>query len=201
MYIIGLTGGIGSGKSTASQLFEKLGVGVIDADQIAHRISEPGQPGYQAITALFGADVLQPNGQIDRRKLRDIVFNDDLQRQQLESNLHPLIRREMLHQAELVSSPYCMLSIPLLTESNNLDGIDRTLVIDCPEATQLERACIRDQMTIEQAEKIMAAQNSRDERLSYADDVILNDGDIAQLKTDVEALHNLYLMLAATHQS
>lgn len=199
MYIIGLTGGIGSGKSTVSQLFEQLGVGVIDADQIAHRISEPGQPGYQAITALFGADVLQPNGQIDRRKLRDIVFSDDLQRQQLESNLHPLIRREMLRQAELVSSPYCMLSIPLLTESNNLDGIDRTLVIDCPEDTQVERACIRDQMTIEQAEKIMAAQNSRDERLSYADDVILNDGDIAQLETEVDALHNLYLTLAATN--
>lgn len=199
MFIIGLTGGIGSGKSTVTHLFEQHGIGVIDADQIAHRISEPGQAGYQAITALFGADILQPNGQIDRRKLREQVFNNDLDRQRLESELHPIIRREMMHQATLVSSPYCILSIPLLTESNNFDGIDRTLVVDCPEAMQIERACIRDQISPEQAEQIMQAQNSRQERLSYADDVIMNDADMAQLETEVDALHNLYLTLAATH--
>lgn len=199
MFIIGLTGGIGSGKSTVTHLFEQHGIGIIDADQIAHRISEPGQSGYQAITALFGANILQPNGQIDRRRLRDMVFNDELERQRLETELHPMIRREMMHQAKLASSPYCILSIPLLTESNNFDGIDRILVIDCPEATQIERACMRDQTSTEQIKHILEAQNSREERLSYADDVIMNDGDMAQLEAEVDALHNLYLTLAATH--
>lgn len=194
---VGLTGGIGSGKSTVAALFENWGVTVIDADTIAHTISAPGEPGYQVITELFGADILQPNGQINRTKLREAVFTDPTKKQQLESSLHPMIRQAMYTQADASQSPYTILSIPLLTETQQLDRIDRILVVDCPETLQVARAMQRDQQSEEQVKRIMASQNDRKTRLEYADDVILNDGDLEALSNEVDALHALYLQLAA----
>ena len=192
MLTIGLTGGIGSGKSAVADLFKKLGISIIDADKIAHAITEPGKSGYHAITEHFGADILQPNGQLDRHKLRDLIFSNDAERQWLEAELHPIIRRDMRSQALDATSPYCMMVIPLLTESNNFDHIDRVLVVDLPEELQIARACERDHCDAAQIQKIMAAQNSRDERLTYADDVIENDGDLNALENEVTQLHQLY---------
>ena len=196
--IIGLTGGIGSGKSTVEKMFAELGITVIDADQISHSLSEPGMIGYQAITEHFGADVLQPNGRIDRRKLRDIIFNNASARNWLEMTLHPLIRHEMLNRAQHSDSPYCILSIPLLTETMNFEHIDRVLVIDAPEELQIARSCQRDGMSRQQIEKIMQAQNSRAQRLTYADDVIVNDQDIDDLRHEVELLHTCYSKISCT---
>jgi dephospho-CoA kinase len=195
MYIVGLTGGIGSGKTTVAQQFETHGVTVIDADQIAHQLSQPGEAGYQAMLDLFGTDILQANGYINRKQLREKVFSSDALRADLEAALHPLIRQTMMQQAQQAATPYCILSIPLLTESNNFDGINRVLVVDCPEALQRQRATKRDNSSTEQIEHIMAAQNSREERLSYADDVIVNDSDLEHIEKEVAALHQLYLKL------
>ena len=194
--IIGLTGGIGSGKSTVEQLFIDLGVTVIDADKIAHELSEPGKAGYQAITEHFGAEVLQSNGHIDRRKLRERIFNNEVERSWLEATLHPLIRREMYERAKTVNAPYCILSIPLLTETMNFDHIDRVLVIDAPTSLQIERTSQRDGMTKAQVQKILDSQNSREERLAYADDVIVNDQTVDALREEVKLLHQCYMKIA-----
>ena len=196
MMIIGLTGGIGSGKSTVAELFKKLGVPVIDADIFARQICEPGASAYNTVIDHFGAGILDDGGHINRKKLRDIIFAHDLEREWLEAALHPIIRREMHTQAETFNSPYCIFVIPLLTESNNLDGIDRILVVDAPEALQIERASKRDHTSMDDIEKIMSAQNSRGERLTYADDVILNDVDIAALERKVAKLHESYTAMA-----
>lgn len=195
MMVIGLTGGIGSGKSTVADQFAALGVTIIDADKISHALCEPGELGYQAIVEHFGATILESSGRINRRALRELTFGNDVERQWLESALHPLIRHEMDQQTKKAKSPYCMLVIPLLTESNNRDHIDRVLVIDAPEELQLARACERDHSNLEQIKQIMAAQNSREERLSYADDVILNDSDLEHLQNEVAALHAAYLKM------
>ncbi len=196
MYIIGLTGGIGSGKSTVADLFKQQGVTVIDADDVARKICEPGQEAYQAIIEHFGANILQSNGSIDRSKLRQRIFEQDLERQWLESLLHPMIRRQMTELAKDSDSAYTILMIPLLTESNNFDDLDRTLVVDTPEPIQIERTCKRDHADEILIRKMMAAQNSRDERLSYADDVIQNDGDLESLAEEVALLHQMYLQLS-----
>lgn len=190
--VIGLTGGIGSGKSTVADLFKKLDVPVIDADIISHQLCEPNATGYNSIIEHFGVSILQDNGHIDRKKLANIVFAHGLEREWLESTLHPLIRQKMRHQAAILHAPYCIFVIPLLTESNNLDGIDRVLIVDAPEALQIERATQRDFRTVEEVKKIMAAQNSRNERLTYADDVILNDANITSLEEKVATLHACY---------
>lgn len=190
--IVGLTGGIGSGKSTVADLFKKLHVPVIDADIISHQLCEPGAIGYNIIIEHFGVSILQDNGHIDRKKLRDIIFNQDTEREWLESMLHPLIRQKMHTQAKTTHSPYCIFVIPLLTESNNLDGIDRVLIVDAPASLQIERASNRDHTNSDDIRKIMDAQNSRGERLTYADDVILNDSDMASLERKVTELHNYY---------
>lgn len=200
MLIIGLTGGIGSGKSTVENMFADLGIDVIDADEIALEVCEPGEPGFQAIAEHFGANVLQPNGQIDRLKLRHIVFENEAERRWLETTLHPMIREIMYYRADDATSPYCILSIPLLTESNNFEYINRVLVIDAPEELQIARSCIRDKTDIEHIKKIIQAQNSRDERLSYADDVIVNDQDLDALRHEVDALHQCYLKIAESQQ-
>jgi dephospho-CoA kinase len=198
MLIIGLTGGIGSGKSAVEKVFCDLGVTVIDADTIAHSLSEPGKIGYQAIVEHFGAVILQPNGQIDRRKLRNCAFDNEAERDWLELTLHPMIRHEMKRQAREATSPYCVLSIPLLTETMSFDDIDRVLVIDAPEELQIARCCERDHSSPEQIQKIIQTQNSRDQRLAYADDVIVNDETLEDLQREVEFLHQCYLKLSAT---
>ena len=195
MIIIGLTGGIGSGKSTVANMFADFGIAIIDADKIAHEICEPGHAGYQAIVEHFGASMLDPSGHINRRALRDLTFDNDGERDWLESTLHPLIRHKIKTRTKAVTSPYCMWVIPLLTESNNRDDIDRVLVVDSPEELQIARACARDNSSLELIKKIMAAQNSRDERLSYADDVIPNEGDLEVLRDEVALLHNAYLKI------
>lgn len=196
MFIVGLTGGIGSGKSTAADIFKQHDITVIDADDITRKLCEPGQEAYQAIIEHFGTDILQSNGHIDRNKLRQRIFDQDLERQWLESLLHPMIRHQMLADAAQSDSAYTVLMIPLLTESNNYDGINRTLVIDTPEEIQIERACKRDHADKTLIKKMMAAQNSREQRLAYADDVIQNDEDLAQLTAEVELLHQMYLRLS-----
>ncbi len=196
MYIIGLTGGIGSGKSTVATLFKKLGITVIDADSIAHQLTEPRQAGYQAILQRFGTYITQANKQLDRIKLRQLIFENPEERAWLESLLHPLIRAEMYQQALKAASPYCVMVIPLLSETSNLEHINRVLVVDVPESLQIERATQRDHCDEEQIKKIMATQSSREKRLSYADDVIQNDEDENRLLIEVHQLDALYRKLS-----
>lgn len=199
MLIVGLTGGIGSGKTTVCDYFSALGVPVIDADIIAREVVQPGQPGLAQVTALFGHEILASDGTLNRDKLRELIFADELSRKKLEQLLHPLIRQRMNQQLAGLQSPYAILAIPLLLESNRRDGIDRILVIDADESQQIIRASQRDQKNENQIRAIIAAQCSRKDRLKAADDVIYNTGDREQLKTQVTDTHNFYLRLAAEH--
>jgi dephospho-CoA kinase len=195
---VGVTGGIGSGKSTVCRVFtERHGIVVVDADQVAREVVEPGTPALAAIVASFGPQVLADDGRLDRARLRAIVFADAARRAELESITHPAIRRGMRAHVEAVRAPYCMLGIPLLAEGGRNELIDRVLVVDCPEATQIERVCARDHLTEAEVTAIMRTQASREARLRIADDVVLNDGDTASLAGRVDELHNLYLQLAA----
>jgi dephospho-CoA kinase len=193
---IGLTGGIGSGKSAAAREFERLGATVIDTDLIARELVAPGQPALDAIIAAFGEGVLTAAGQLNRALLRKTIFADPAQRRQLETLLHPLIRHTALERAQRATSPYCLIVIPLLLESAGDYALDRVLVIDTPEALQRQRVAQRDQLTDSEIDAILAAQASRHERLALADDVILNDGDSDALYKAVAALHRNYLALA-----
>lgn len=201
MLIIGLTGGIGSGKSTVSKLFAALGVPVIDADVVAREVVAPGEPALTEIAQAFGAAILQPDGTLDRGKLREIVFADPEQRRRLEAILHPRIRARMREQAMGVHTPYCIMAIPLLLETAQNTLVHRVLVIDLPEALQLQRTCARDHITPAQAQAIMATQVSRAERLRRADDILRNDADRAHLEDQVRRLHEKYLRLAAASTS
>lgn len=194
---VGLTGGIASGKSTVADMFAELGVGLIDTDVIARQIVEPVEPALAEIVAAFGSGVLRDDGSLDRRRLRDIIFADDADRERLEAILHPRIRREAARQAARAPGPYHIVVVPLLAESPMLNDMDRVLVVDCERETQLERLLARDGETLAQAERILDAQASRDERLAIADDVIRNDGTLADTERRVAELHRLYLSLAA----
>jgi dephospho-CoA kinase len=197
MLIIGLTGGIGSGKSLAAEYFSELGVPVIDADQVARDVVMPGTEGLQAIVDSFGPDFLATDGSLDRKALRVRIFSDPDQRHRLEAILHPRIRQTMREQAARLSAPYCLFVIPLLLETGQQDSVDRILVIDAPESVQRERAMLRDGSNAEQIDAIMAAQVSRQARLAAADDIIENTDSPAALKTAVEELHQAYLRLAS----
>jgi len=197
MLIIGLTGGIGSGKTTVCNYFNALGVPIIDADVVAREIVQPGQPGLAQVIALFGQEVLTPDGTLNRDKLRELIFADELSRKKLEAILHPLIRQQMDKKLAGLTAPYAILAIPLLLESNRREGIDRILVIDAEESQQIIRASQRDQKNENQIRAIITAQCSRKDRLKAADDVIYNTGDLEQLKNQVTDTHNLYLRLAA----
>ena len=203
MLKIGLTGGIGSGKTTVAHYFAALGVPVIDADQIARELVSPGQPALQAIVNAFGTTVLDNNGQLDRARLRARVFGAEAhpgQRQLLESILHPLIRAEMQRRAQAMTAPYGLLSIPLLVEGGQTDQVERILVVDAPEAMQYQRVRQRDNVSSDaEITAILRAQASRQQRLAVADDVIVNDADLEKLHQQILALHEFYLGLAVAN--
>ncbi|MEM0555588.1 MULTISPECIES: dephospho-CoA kinase [Aeromonas] len=198
MYVVAITGGIGSGKTTIANQFAKLGIDVVDADVIAREVVEPGTPALAAIADHFGPDVITPDGQLDRRRLREQVFSNPSAKAWLNALLHPLIRSEMQRQCAAARSPYCLLVVPLLVE-NKLTGLaNRVLVVDVDEATQIERTCRRDGVTAEQAKAIIAAQASRSERLAAADDVIENaNGSEMAIKARILTLHETYLAFAS----
>lgn len=196
MLRIGLTGGIGSGKSTVAALFARRGAPIIDTDEIAHRLAEPGAGAYDAIVAAFGDGILDAGRRVDRRQLRVRVFNDPEERKRLEAILHPRTREEVQRRIAAFDAPYCIVVVPLLVESGFDTLIDRILVVDAPEALQVARATARSGLSAAEVRAIMAAQASRAERLKKADDVIVNDADLAQLEREVERLRALYRSLA-----
>jgi dephospho-CoA kinase len=193
MLVIGVTGGIGSGKTAATDEFARLGVEVVDADIAARIIVEKGQPALQKIAERFGADILLPNGELDRAGLRKIIFDQPEQRKWLESLTHPLIRNEIISGLQNAKSPYVILASPLLIESGQYHLVKRTLVIDVPVEVQIDRTCQRDNNDPRQVEAIIEAQISRDERLQKADDVIQNNLDLNHLHEEILKLHQTYL--------
>ncbi|WP_336752124.1 dephospho-CoA kinase [Aeromonas hydrophila] len=198
MYVVAITGGIGSGKTTVANQFAELGIEVVDADVIAREVVEPGTPALAAIAAHFGSAVITPDGQLDRRRLRERVFTDQQAKGWLNALLHPLIRTEMQHQCAAARSPYCLLVVPLLVENRLTALANRVLVIDVDEATQIERTCRRDGVSREQAQAVLAAQASRAERLAAADDVLDNqNGTPEAIKSRILALHETYLAFAS----
>ncbi|MBF0256006.1 MAG: dephospho-CoA kinase [Gammaproteobacteria bacterium] len=198
--VVGLTGGIASGKSQVSSLFQSLGVQVIDADLIARACVAPGTAGLQTLIDHFGPDILNDQAELDRRALRQRIFADPRQRKQLESLLHPLIRQAMLEQArQLQTEPYLLFVIPLLTETGQRDLVDRVLLVDCQEQTQKQRLMTRDGLSADLAERMIASQASRAQRRQIADDILDNDdaAALATLPQQVAQLHACYLRLGA----
>ncbi len=196
-FVVGLTGGIGSGKSAATREFEKLGVTVVDADVVARQVVEPGTGALARIAEYFGDAMLNADGELDRSALRNAVFDNEQHKNWLNQLLHPAIRTSMREQTEQAPGPYCILAVPLLIE-NNLTGMcQRVLVIDCPEAQQLARAVRRDGSDERIIKNIMKSQASRQQRLEAADDIIDNSGEITDIAPQVTRLHHLYLGLSA----
>ena len=193
-YVVGLTGGIGSGKTTASDRFRALGVAVVDADVESRRVVEPGEPALRAVVERFGAETLTADGRLDRPRLRERVFHDAEARRWLERLLHPLVNRRMAEQLRRADSRYALLVNPLMRARD--PRASRILVIDAPEAAQLRRTMRRDNVDEAQARATLAAQVGRQQRLAFADDVIVNDGDVAALRAAVDALHQRYLRRA-----
>jgi dephospho-CoA kinase len=193
---IGLTGGIASGKSTVAARFMELGVPVIDADESSRRVVAPGQPGLERVVQKFGPGILTVTGELDRAALRTLIFSFPEKRRELEAILHPLIREDMDRLELSAIGPYLVLAIPLLVEGGPRDRVDRVLVVDLDEATQLQRLMARDSITQAQANAILAAQASRASRLKAADDVLSNSGSVADLRQAVDGLHERYLRLA-----
>lgn len=198
MYVVAITGGIGSGKTTVANQFAALGIEVVDADLIAREVVEPGTPALAAIASHFGPGILDEQGQLDRRALRERIFSDPAAKSWLNALLHPIIRSEMLRQCAAANSPYCLLVVPLLVENRLTELADRVLVIDVDEATQIERTCRRDGVSLEQAQAILASQASRSERLAMADDVLDNQsGTTETIRERILALHETYLAFAS----
>ncbi|WP_097305129.1 dephospho-CoA kinase [Pseudomonas chlororaphis] len=194
-WILGLTGGIGSGKSAAAQHFINLGIHVVDADHAARWVVEPGRPALARIAEHFGDSVLQADGQLDRAALRRLIFEVPQQRLWLEALLHPLIADEIAAHLARAESPYAILVSPLLIESGQYAMTQRILVIDVPQPLQIERTLQRDGISEQQVQAILKAQATREDRLSHADDVLVNDRDLAWLHSEVERLHHFYLTL------
>ena len=198
MLTVGLTGGIGSGKTAVSDRFARHGVPVIDTDLIARELVEPGQAALADIVTEFGPSCLDGDGRLHRARLRERVFSDPAGRRRLEAILHPRIRavaRERI--AALTATPYCLVVIPLLAETGMTDLVDRVLVVDAPEAEQVRRVMARDRIDAIQARAILAAQTQRDARLALADDILENGGALVELDRRIAALHQQYSMLAA----
>jgi len=193
-----LTGGIASGKSTASAHFEKLGATVIDADLVSRELVQPGQAALIRIAEHFGPEILNKDGTLNRAALREQVFSRPEQRRFLEETLHPMIRKRMQELAKKAHSPYVILVVPLYVETGQSYPCDRVLLIDIPEHLQRQRLAGRDASSASQIEQLLAAQASREQRLAVADDVICNDGDQESLRSAVEKQHDIYLRLSAT---
>ena len=199
-FVVGLSGGIGSGKSVAAERFAELGAAVIDADVIAHELTGPSGAAMPAIEQAFGAGIVAMDGSLDRAAMRRLVFGDASRRRQLEAILHPMIgaATELRRNAAIVSgAPYVLMVTPLLVESGNYSNrFDQIVIVDCPEALQIRRVMARNGLAAAEAEAIMAAQASRQARLAVADDVIHNDADLEKLRTQVDSLHAKYCALA-----
>jgi len=191
-YRVALTGGIACGKSTVANLFAALGITIVDTDLLAREVVAPGSPLLAQVAEHFGPQVLQPDGSLDRARLRDIVFANPAERQWLEQLTHPAIRELTDRRCAKAKGPYVMVAIPLLIETGGTARFDRVLVVDCDPAIQLARLQARDGSTREQAARMLAAQVTREQRLAAADDVIQNNGDIAALRDQVEKLHLMY---------
>ncbi len=194
---IALTGGIASGKTAVAEAFARRGIPVIDTDRLAREVVEPGEPALAEVVAAFGPGVLGPDGRLDRRRVRELVFADPALRRRLEAILHPAIRAAMQAQAAAAPGPYVVIAIPLLVESGQRAQFDRVLVVDCSPELQRARLLARDGETEEGARRILAAQATRDERLAIADDVIRNEGSLAELDARVAELDARYRELAA----
>lgn len=192
-FILGITGGIGSGKSAATQWFESQGISIVDADIVAREVVEPGQPALQAIQQAFGDWVLLEDGSLDRRALREHIFQFPEARQNLENITHPAIRQSIIEQLQQAESPYVILVSPLLFETNQHELVQHTLLVDADEQTQLQRASQRDGQSEEQIRKIIAAQMSRTQKQQLADDIVLNDGLLEHLHQQLKPLHFNYL--------
>ncbi|EMF0805888.1 TPA: dephospho-CoA kinase [Klebsiella aerogenes] len=196
-YTVALTGGIGSGKSTVADEFAHLGVTVIDADIIARQVVEPGTPALLAIAEKFGPQMINDDGSLNRRRLRERIFAHSEDKAWLNALLHPLIQQETRRQMQASTSPYLLWVVPLLVENRLTDKADRVLVVDVPKETQIERTIRRDGVSREHAEHILAAQATREQRLAAADDVIENIGSADAVASHVARLHDKYLMLAS----
>lgn len=195
-FILGLTGGIGSGKSAASQWFEQHGIVVVDADVVSREIVEVGQPALLQIQQAFGDWVLQKDGTLNRRALREHIFQSNDARRILESITHPAIRQSIIQQLQDAQSPYVILVSPLLFETNQHELTDHTLLIDASIELQIQRAAQRDDQNIEQIHRIIAAQMPREQKQQLADDIVLNDGHLEHLYAHLQPLHEQYLQRA-----
>lgn len=194
--LVGLTGGIASGKSAVAELFSQIGAPVLDTDQIARDVVEPGTPTLAKLVAEFGNDILDASGRLDRARMRTRVFADPEQRKRLEAITHPAIREELASRAQRAEGPYQIHVIPLLVESGRADLYDRVLLVDTSEEEQLKRLMARDGSNSELAQQILAAQASREDRLDAADDVIVNTGTLRDLHQFVQTLHRNYTLLS-----
>lgn len=199
LFSVGLTGGIGSGKTTVANMFAARGAAVIDTDLIAHQLCAPGGAAIKDIRAQFGASFITPEGAMDRARMRELVFADPAEKKRLESILHPLIRTETERAAQQAQGIYTIFVVPLLIESGDwARRVSRVLVVDCPESLQIERVMARNGLAETQVRAIMLQQASRADRLAAADDVITNAGDAATLAPQVDRLHNVYCALAVS---
>ena len=200
MLRIGLTGGIGCGKTTVADLFAGKEIPVIDADRVSRDLVEPGRPALDAIIQRFGPDLFE-DGRLDRVRLRKIVFSSPEQRKWLESLLHPLIYEEMEARLQGLSAPYCVLVVPLLLETGRRDFVDRLLVVDCPAKEQRRRIKVRDELDDGEVQKVLSVQLARQDRLAAADDIIENSGKPEELAVQVDRLHQAYVDLAASRSA
>jgi len=197
-FLVGLTGGIGSGKSTVAEAFVALGAGLVDTDALARQLTGAGGLALAPLQAVFGPDIVGPDGALDRGAMRQRVFADETARRQLEAILHPLIRAEAAARVAASAAPYVLLDVPLLVETGvQAYGLDRVLVVDCPEPLQVERVMARSGLSAPEVQAVMAAQASRAARLAVADDVLDNSGSPDSLGPAVARLHQAYLQMAA----
>lgn len=197
---VGLTGGIGSGKTTVKNFFDELGAPTIDADEISHKITKPGQAAFDEVVALFGKESLDETGNLDRKRLRALIFDEPELKQKLEAIIHPRVRAQIREFTDRVDYPYCIICIPLLLETGAQSTVDRVLVVDAPEELQVARVSLRDNAEERQTRSIIRSQAGREQRLNTAHDIIVNDGNINDLKAQVENLHKRYMMMGSQQQ-